>query len=442
MSATSTRSQRVIIVGAGFAGLHLAKKLARRRKNQPALDILLIDKQNHHTFQPLLYQVATGGLEPDSISYPVRRALRGCPGVRFQMAEVTSVDTANKRIQVPGAELDYDYLILATGSTNNFFQFDAKSNQLLPLKSVPDALNIRNFILQNLEQATHTTDPVLHQELLNIAIIGGGPAGVELAGALGEMKRHVLPKDFPGFDFSKMSITVFEAAPRLLMAMSEEASTNCNRYLRDIGVEVRLGAKVESYEDNRLKLADGSEFPARSVIWTAGVKGNPVAGISPELVNPGCRIQIDGLFRIQGMQDVFALGDVATCQTEKDPRGLPMMAAVAMDQAQYLGDHFSRIVRGEQVEEYEYRSKGVMATIGRNRAVVDLPHWKFHGPFAWFVWMFIHILSLIGFRNKLVTLVDWLFNYVNYDRPLNAIHQPYQRPPQPINEQPEVLKQV
>ena len=425
---SSERASRVIIVGAGFAGLQLAKKLGKQRKGEPKLDVLLLDKNNHHTFQPLLYQVATGGLEPDSISYPIRRALRGLKNVRFQMGEVQAVDTANKRVTTEAGVLDYDHLILATGSTNNFFQFDSTSSQLLPLKSVPDALNIRNFILQNLEQVTHTEDPQQQAELMNIAIIGGGPAGVELAGALGEMKRHVLPKDFPGFDFSRMSITVFEAAPRLLGAMSQEASDNCKRYLADIGVDVRLGAKVETYDSKRLLLADGSEFPARSVIWTAGVKGNPVNGLNQELINPGRRIQIDGCFRVRGMTDVYALGDCAACQTEKDPRGLPMMAAVAMDQALWLGDVFAKMVAGETVEPYAFNSKGTMATIGRNRAVVDLPRWKFHGPFAWFVWMFIHILSLIGFRNKLVTLVDWLFNYVNYDRPLNAIHQRYQRP--------------
>ena len=425
---TPSRTPRVIIVGAGFAGLQLAKKLGKRRKGEPALDVILLDKNNHHTFQPLLYQVATGGLEPDSISYPIRRALRGVSNVKFQMGEVKMVDTSAKRVTTESGDLDYDYLVLATGSTNNFFQFDSTSNQLLPLKSVPDALNIRNFILQNLEQVTHTQDPNQQTELMNIAIIGGGPAGVELAGALGEMKRHVLPKDFPNFDFSRMSITVFEAAPRLLGAMSQEASDNTKRYLEDIGVEVRVGAKVDSYDSKRLLLADGSEFPARSVIWTAGVKGNPVEGISQELINPGRRIQIDQWFRVRGMADVFALGDCAACQTDKDPRGLPMMAAVAMDQAAWLGDVFAQMVSGKEVEPYVFNSKGTMATIGRNRAVVDLPRWKFHGPFAWFVWMFIHILSLIGFRNKLVTLVDWLFNYVNYDRPLNAIHQRYQRP--------------
>lgn len=422
---------RVIIVGAGFAGLALAKKLAGG-----AYDVLLLDKQNHHTFQPLLYQVATAGLGPDAVSYPVRRSLRGLKGVRFQMLEVTGVDTEHKRVLTSEGERKYDYLVLATGSTATFFNFTPKSDQLLPLKSTIDAINIRSYILQNLEEAARTSDPALREELMNVAIIGGGPTGTELAGALGEMKRHVIPKDFPHLDVSQMSITLFEASDKLLGSMSTNASKHCYRYLEALGINIRVGSMVSDYESNRLILADGTTFPARSVVWTAGVKANPVPGFGDILLK-GDRFEIDEHFRVKGLTDVFALGDVAACISKAEPRGLPMLAAVAMDQANWFGKHFSAIVRHqESVKPYEYKSKGVMATIGRNRAVVDLPHWQFSGPLAWFVWMFVHIQSLIGFRNKVVTMVDWLTNYFSQDRPLNAIYRIYERPEPAKTEEP------
>jgi len=429
MNTQSERLPRVLIIGAGFAGLQLARKLARK-----PFDVLLIDKQNYHTFQPLLYQVAAGSLEPDSVTYPVRRALRGYPNVRFQMADVTSLDTHQKKVTTSAGVLDYDYLVIATGSTNNFFQFENSSNQLLPLKSVTDALNIRSFLFQNLERAVSMQDDASRRELINIAIIGGGPAGVELAGALGEMKRYVLPKDFPQLDLDLMSITLFEAGPKLLAAMSETASEQCLGYLQDEGIEVRLNTMVTDYDNHALTLSDGSRFPTPSVIWTAGVKPNPPEGME-NAENPGHRIQIDDYFRVQGCEAVFALGDVSACESEANPRGLPMLAAVAMDQANYLGKHLSDIVKGSLPEPFEFHSKGTMATVGRNRAIADLPLRTVKGPVAWFIWMFVHLRSLVGFRNKLVALVDWTWNYLSFDQPLGLIIRPYKKPTTPDKDQ-------
>lgn len=420
---STDRNPKVIIIGAGFAGLQLAKKLGKQ-----AFDVLLLDKQNFHIFQPLLYQVATSGLEPNSIIYPVRRSIRGLKNVRFQMVEVTKIDAEQNQLITKSGKLNYDYLVIATGSTNNFFQFEKTKHQLLTLKSVTDALNIRSYILQNLEQASESINKAENAELVNIAIIGGGPAGVELAGALAEMKRHVLPKDFPELDFQSMSITLFEALPKLLSVMSESASKHGLAYLEQLGVDVRLSTMVQDYDNHRLLLADGSTFSSRSVIWTAGVKGNPVSGLMANCINPGQRIEIDGYFRVKGTDNIFALGDVASFTSSESPKGLPMLAAVAVDQANYFAAHFHEIIQGKACTAFRYKSKGVMATVGRNKAVVDLPHFEFHGAFAWFVWMFVHIWSLIGFRSKLVALLDWSINYFSFDRPLSLIIHPYQKP--------------
>jgi NADH dehydrogenase len=414
--------KRVVIIGGGFGGLSLANELARKE-----IDVILIDKNNFHTFQPLLYQVATGGLEPDSIVYPIRRAMRKKKNIRFRMAEVLSIDPANSSISTTIGQVHYDFLVIATGSTNNFFNFEPIKNQFFPLKSITDALDIRSYLMQTLEKVLTIGDEKLQENSVNVAIIGGGPAGIEIAGALAEMRAKVLPKDFPEFDFSKMHIYLFEAVDRLLSAMSTHASDATLEYLRDMNVHVMLSTKVHNYENNQLFLEDGTSFQAATVIWTAGVKGATIEGITSDAIVAGNRIKVNEYNQVYGTNNIFAIGDVAAHITESSARGLPMVAQVAIQQGKVLGQNIVKIIKDESLIPFEYHDKGSMATIGRNKAVVDLPKWKFKGHLAWFVWMFIHLISLVGFRNKVITLIDWTQNYFSYDRPLGIIIRKYRR---------------
>lgn len=420
---------RVVVVGAGFGGIALAKGLAR----QP-LDVLLLDRNNYHTFQPLLYQVATGGLEPDRIAYPVRRIFRRAGNVRFQLCEVLRVDSDAKQVITDTGPIDYDYLVLATGSTNNFFQFAPVQGQMMRLKSLTDALDLRSYLMQNLEAAITAADDTHRGELLSVAIIGGGPTGIELAGALAEMKAHVLPKDFPQIDFSAMAINLYEAAPRLLSAMSERSSHYAERDLKKLGVNVFLNAKVERYEAGRLYLADeGKGFRTDCVIWTAGVKANPVPGLSADVQVANQRLKVDANLRLENHPSIFVIGDLAANIAADRPRGHPMLATVAMQEGSYLAAALPKLIAGQSVLPFTYHDRGTMATIGRNKAVVDLPRMHFHGTPAWFVWMFVHLLSLVGFRNRFVALVNWASNYFTYDRPLGLIVRPYRRQDLPGN---------
>lgn len=413
---------RIVIVGAGFGGIELAKALRKA-----AAEVLIIDRNNYHNFQPLMYQVATGGLEPDSIAYPVRRIFRPYRNVSFRMAEVGRVDWQRSRLFTSIGTIPYDYLVIATGSRTNYFNFEGIKDRLLTLKSLPDALNIRSYIYQNLEKAiaNYTGEPL--EEIMNVAIVGGGPAGIELAGALAEMKRHVIPKDFPDLDTGKMSINLYQAGDRVLNAMSEEASAKALAYLNEMGVHVKLNARVASYEQDEVHLEDGTRFPTDTVIWTAGVQASPLQGLPEACLLKGGRIAVDAFNRVQGLDNVFAIGDVSACPTEEDPRGLPMLAPVAQQQGRHLARNLRALLRKKPLEPFVFKDRGVMATVGRVRAVADLPHWKFQGSFAWFIWMGVHIYSLVGFRNKLSALYHWAFNYLSYDRPLGLIIRPYRR---------------
>lgn len=413
---------RIVVIGAGFGGVALVKALRKL-----PVEVMLIDRNNYHNFQPLLYQVATGGLEPESIAYPVRRIFRRYKNVTCRMAEVGWVNAKASLLHTNIGEISYDYLVIATGSDTNYFNFETIKSQLLTLKSLPDALNIRSYVYQNLEKAiANYTDESL-EEIMNIAIVGGGPAGIELAGALAEMKRHVIPKDFPDLDTSKMNINLYQSGSRILKGMSEEASDKALKYLRQMGVNVLLDARVVTYENDCISLEDGSCFPTDTVIWTAGVCGAPIKGLPDESKAGGNRITVDNCNRVFGSENIFAIGDVAACLSAANPKGHPMLAPVAQQQGRHLARNFGKILRNEDAEKFEYKNRGVMATIGRVRAVADLPRWKFQGSFAWFVWMLVHILSLVGFRNKLSALYSWAFNYLSYDRPLGLIIRPYRR---------------
>ncbi len=414
---------KVLIVGAGFGGIALAKKLSRNKN----FEVVLIDKHNYHTFQPLLYQVATGGLEPDSIAYPIRRIFRGHKNFHFRMAEVTKVLPEENTIETNIGKMDYDFLVLAMGSQSNFFNFETQKEQFMAMKTVPDALDMRSFIMQNLEKATVKMGNKHEQAIINMAIVGGGPTGVELAGSLAEMKHYVLPKDFPELDTSKLNIYLFEAAPRLLAAMSEDSSKASLKYLKKLGVHVYLNAMVSGYDGKNITLKSGEKFQSETVIWTAGVKGNVIEGINKKAIQAGNRMKVNRYNQIESHENIFAIGDVALMFTERYPKGHPQVAPTAIQHGEHLAKNLIRKMNGKQMLQFKYFDKGSMATVGRLKAVVDLPGYKFQGMFAWWVWMFVHLMSLVGFRNKVIAFFDWSYNYFTYDRPLGLIIRPFRR---------------
>ncbi len=417
-----THKPKIVIIGAGFGGISMAKAL----RDKP-VEVLMLDQNNYHIFQPLLYQVATGGLEPGSIAYPVRRIFRAYRNIRFRMAEVLEIDQLKNTVATSIGSFDYDYLVIATGSQNNFFNFESVKDQLLSLKSITDALNLRSYVFQNLERALANRGQETLEEIVNIAIVGGGPAGLELAGALAEMKRFVLPKDFPELDLTRMHINLYQSGDRLLPAMSEQASAKSLEYLSGMGVNVFLNSRVNAYDGDNITLVDGTTFPTDTVIWTAGVKGAPISNLPPEMILPGNRIWVDEFNRVAGTPNIFAIGDVAATVTPENPKGLPMVAPVAQQQGVHLARNIIALIANRPMKPFNYNNKGVMATIGRKKAVVDLPKFRFQGTFAWFVWMFVHIFSLVGFRSKLMAFIDWSVNYISYDRPLGLIIRPFRR---------------
>ena len=418
-SAAFAKTPHVVVVGGGFGGLELAKALRDTK-----LHVTLVDRHNYHTFQPLLYQVATGGLEADSIAYPLRKVFRRSRQVAIRLATVKEIDTKRNLLHTSFHDIPYDYLILATGSTNNYFNFEAVKDKLITLKTVPDALNLRSYILQNFEKAVAEDNEDYFTELINVAIVGGGATGIELAGAIGEMRRYILPLDYPELDMTRMRIVLFQAGDALLNTMSDNASQKALEYLRELGVEVRLNERVNSYDGDILTTDQGYELRTETVIWTAGVKANYPEGLPAEATKTG-RIQVDQYNCVVGLDNVFAIGDVATMITDDLPRGHPMLAPVAQQQGQLLARNIKRMFRGETMQPFVYTDKGTMATIGRNRAVVDLPNFKFSGFFAWLTWMLVHVMLLVGFRNKFAALSDWIVNYFTFDSPMRLIIRPF-----------------
>ncbi len=421
LNIKDTHQKRLVIIGGGFAGIKLAKKL-----NKKDIQVVIIDKHNYHTFQPLLYQVATAGLEPDSIAYPLRKLFQKSKNCFFRMAEVSKILPEENLILTNIGKLSYDYLAIATGSTTNFFNFENIKSELMSMKSIPESLDLRSLILQNFENALLTNDEETIKELMNIVIVGGGPTGVELAGAIAEMKNYVLPNDYPELDLSKMEIHLFEAAPRVLAAMSEEASAKSYDYLKKLGVNVHLNSRLNNFNNNTIVLPDDSKIRTETLIWTAGVKGAIIDGL-PETALAGNRLKVNSFSQVEGFENIFSIGDVAGMITEETPRGYPMVAPVAMQQGELLAKNIINLMQQKELEAFKYNDKGSMATIGRNRAVVDLPFYKFQGIFAWFVWMFIHILSLVGFRNKAAVFMNWVYNYFTYNRALRLIIRPFRR---------------
>ena len=414
---------RVVIVGCGFGGLKLAQSLAHA-----PVQVVMVDRNNYHNFQPLLYQVATGALEADSIAYPVRKIFAGQQNFLFRVADVQGVVPARNVLQTSLGDISYDYLVLATGSLTNFFGIESIEKNAMQIKSIPNALNLRSFIFQNFELALLTNDPAQRQALMTIVVVGGGPTGVEISGSLAEMRRGVLPKDYPELDLNQMRIILVEAGPAVLGPMSKDSQQDAHYYLEKLGVELRLNTAIKKYEDNKAYYSDTEYLEAGNLIWAAGVNGAAIPGLPEAVVTRNKRITVNRWNQVEGQANIFAIGDVANMVTEDMPKGLPMLAPVAQQQAGLLADNLQRLIRHEPLKEFDYLNKGVMAIVSRNKAVVDLPKGvHFNGFLGWLSWLFIHLILLVGFRNKAVALIDWAFSYFSSGQALRLIIRPFNR---------------
>lgn len=422
---------KVVIAGGGFGGLRLARNL----NNKKNIEVTLIDRFNYHQFQPLFYQVATAGLDASNISFPLRKVFQKSRNIRIRMAVIERIDAASKIVQTDIGDFPYDILVLATGAGTNFFGNAELEANAFSMKSTVEALQIRHRLMENLELAVTTTDPAQLKRLMNIAVVGAGPTGVEVSGALAEMKRYVLPKDYPELDFSKMTIYLIEGSGKVLGAMSEKSSLQAAGYLQRLGVTTRTNTQVEGYDGNELRFKDGSAISAATVIWSAGIKGNIPGGFESLSFQRGNRLQVDNDNQVTGMTGIYAIGDVAAMLSEIYPGGHPQVAPVAMQQADNLAKNIRRINDGDSFSRiaFLYKDKGAMATVGRNLAVVDIPSPKLHfgGFFAWLVWMALHLMLILGVKNRLFVFLNWLYNYLTYDQSLRLIFREFhkQNPP-------------
>lgn len=399
----------------------LTKKLLKEE-----VQVILLDRHNYHTFQPLLYQVSTSGLEPDSIAYPLRKITRDSKKCFFRLTEVKSISPETNTVHTNIGDMIYDYLVIATGSKTNFFGNKSIEEHGMWMKTVPQALNIRSLILENLEQATITDDPEKRKALLNFVLVGAGPTGVELSGAIAELRNHILPKDYPDLDPNEMQIHLLEGLDRVLPPMSEHASKKAHKFLDELGVKIHLNTMVKEYDGHLVTTNTDLAIKTETFIWSAGVTGAPVEGLNASaMIEKANRYEVNAFNQIQGYENIFAIGDIALMKTEDYPKGHPMVAQPAIQQGKHLAKNLKRLIKGEKLEPFEYKDKGTMATVGRNRAVVDLHKWKFSGFFAWFVWMFIHLWFLIGFRNRIVTFFNWTYNYINFDKAARLIIRPF-----------------
>ncbi len=420
MNIPNTSKPRIVIIGGGFAGISLAKNL----KNKP-FQVVLLDKNNYHTFQPLLYQVATGGLEPDAIAYPIRKIFQNYPDFYFRLADVKHINPEKNTINTDIGTLSFDYLVIATGAETNFFGNKTIEQNSMTMKSVPQALNIRSLVLENFEQALLTNDFEEQKNLMNFVLVGGGPTGVELAGALAEMKKAILPKDYPDLDISKMEINLVQSGDRILNTMTKKSSSDAEVFLKNLGVNIWKNIQVTNYDGKIITTNSEKTFDTSTVIWTAGVKGSVVDGLNYNTKTS--RYQVNQFNQIENYTNIFALGDVAMMTTEKHPQGQPMMAQPALQQGKHLSKNLVNLINKKPLKPFVYNDKGSMATIGRNKAVVDLPKHTFTGFWAWVVWMFVHLFSLVGFKNKLIVFINWAYNYIKFDRAQRLIIRPFKK---------------
>jgi NADH dehydrogenase len=413
ISATLPRTgrKRIVIVGGGFAGIEFIRKL-----KQTDYEVIMIDKNNYHSFIPLLYQVATAGLSPGDISSPLREFIQDHPHFHFRLAGIENIDHERNLIHTTKGELEYDILVMATGSVTNFYGNEKIEESSLKLREIKDALNLRNTLIDRFEEALLLSEEQDQQAYLNVVIVGAGPTGVELAGAIGELKRHILPKDYPELDFSMMKIFLVEGLDQVLPAMSEQAGKKAHKYLNKFDVQVMLGKMVDDVKDQTVVLSDGEEIHSNCLIWTAGVKGNMVPGL-PDGSSFKSQYVVDAYNLVEGTDNVYAIGDVSLQKNPDFEQGLPMLAPVAIQQAKHLGENFVRKEKGRSLKPFEYLDKGTMATVGRNKAIVDFPFNFTLGGFAgWFIWMFVHLMSIVGFRRKLLVFSNWVWNYITYNK--------------------------
>ena len=412
-----TDKKRIVIVGGGLGGLELAFKLV-----DDDYQVVLVDKNNYHQFPPLIYQVASGGLEPSSISFPFRRLFQGKKDFFFRMAKVESVNTDKKKIKTTVGEIDYDYLVLAFGAKTNFFGNKDIEATTLPMKSVSEAMRLRNTILRNLELALTEEDPARKQALMNIVVVGGGASGVEIAGAVAEMKKNIIARDYPDLDSSQMHIYLVNAVDRLLSAMDPVSSKRAERDLKELHVHIRQPQFATEYKDGILKTSAGLEIPTQTVIWVSGICANTVEGFPAESIGHAGRLLTDRFCRVKGVKDVYAIGDVSLVEGDEEyPLGHPQLAQVAMQQAKTVANNFKAMSKGKELKPFKYKNLGVMATIGRNHAVAEISGKKFGGFPAWALWLVVHLRSILGVKNKTFILLNWVWNYINYKQSLRLI---------------------
>ncbi|MBL7760009.1 MAG: NAD(P)/FAD-dependent oxidoreductase [Sediminibacterium sp.] len=411
--------KRLVIVGAGFAGLTLARKL-----DADYFQVVLLDRNNYHQFQPLLYQVATAGLEPSSISFPLRKVFQRKKHIVIRMTEVRSIDPAFRKVYTGLGELQYDYLVLAQGATTNYFNLTQLQQHAYSMKSVSEALLLRNTLLQNYEKALNETSLEESSALLNVVIVGGGPTGVELAGAIAEMKKKILPKDYTELNFKQMHIYLLEAAPRLLNGMSPSSGITVKAYLEQLGVEVQTNTSVKAYDGEKVVLDNGDFIQSKNLIWAAGVKGVLIPGIPSGSITSGNRILVNAYNAVKDAPQIYAIGDIATMQNNEWPKGHPQVAQAAIQQANLLAKNLRCLVTGESPVAFQYKDQGSMATVGRNLAAAEIGRVRLKGFVAWFVWMWIHLISIIGIKNRLLILINWVWQYLTYDQSLRLIIEP------------------
>jgi NADH dehydrogenase len=414
-----SEKERVVIVGGGFAGLTLAQRLIRSN-----YQVVLLDKNNFYQFQPLLYQVAMSGLEPSSIVFPLRKAFQKNKNIYIRVTEVQGVDTQKRQLQTPLGICNYDHLVLAIGADTNFFGNKKIEELSIPMKSVSEALYLRNRILADYEKALSIVDYEARQGLIDIVIVGGGPTGVEVAGALAEMKDFIIPKDYPELNHREIDIYLIQGGDRLLPGMSENASQKSYRFLEKMGVKIKLNTLVTDFDGEKVYMKDGTSIVTQKVIWAAGITGNKLDGLPTDSIASGNRLKVNRYNEVEGLERVYAIGDIAYMKEGDYDRGHPQVAQVAMQQAKLLSKNLRRKSRGKEMTPFSYKDLGSMATIGRNKAVVDLPGFKFEGTLAWMVWLFVHLFQILGVKNKLFIFLNWVWNYVTYDQSLRLIIRP------------------
>lgn len=423
MNIPDTNLPRIVIIGGGFAGVNLAKSLANKK-----VQVVLLDKHNYHTFQPLLYQVSSAGLEPDSIAYPLRKIIKNHKQSFFRLANVSTINTETNEVVTDIGKLSYDYLVIATGTKTNFFGNKTIEAHSMPMKKVPQALNIRSLMLQNFEKAAIADSKNDRKAFLNFVIVGGGPTGVELAGAIAELKNHILPRDYHDLNPEDMRIHLLEGSDRVLPPMSAHASKKSEEFLKQLGVQVHCNTFVTDYDGKHVMTNSDLKLQSETLIWAAGVTGAPVKGIKSEsLVEKVNRYRVNQFNQIEGYDTIFALGDIALMPSDEYPLGHPQVAQPAIQQGKLLGKNLLKLISGKPMKAFKYKDKGAMATIGRNKAVVDLKNFKFAGFFAWFVWMFIHLMALVGFRNRVIVFFNWTYNYINFDKAARLIIRPFKK---------------